>query len=134
MTHLFYVRFSGDEQGTVLERELKKIVRQDYTDSVCTEAAVEGIFEQLCRECQKLSELYPRCKAVRVRLDRPAYGGDGYRIYLDRKDNGCNCGNNALLYFRMLSAYFLHSDETLFSIADDHACEELSENLSVYNI
>lgn len=134
MTHLFYVRFSGDEQGTVLEREIKKIVRQDYDNSVCTEAAIECIFNKLCRSCKTLSELYPRCKEVKLRLEKPICSGHGYNIFLERKNDGCNSGNNALLHFRMLSAYFLHTDESLFSIADDHALMELSNDLSVYNI
>ena len=131
MTHLFYVRFSGDEQGTASERLLKDLVKQDYNNSVCTEAAVQGIYNKINKACKVLAEKFPRHKAVSVRLHRQGYD---YMIMLDRKNGGCNCGNCGLLYFRILSAYYMHADETLWSIADDRACCDLSDELQVYNI
>lgn len=133
MTHLFYVRFSGDEQGTVLERKLKEIVRQDYNNSVCTEAAVQGIYRKLCEDCKDLSETKQNCKPVRVRLFKDSYNYN-YRIELERPNGGCNYGNCSLLYFCILSAYYMHTDETLWSIADDNACRDWTDDLSVYNI
>lgn len=134
MTHLFYVRFGGDEQGTVLERMVKEIVRKEYDDSACTEAAIDGIYKKLCRDCKTLWEMHPRCKAVDLRLDKPAYRGDGYRIMLVRDNNGCNCGNDALLYFRMCSSYYLTSGETPYSVVDGRELFEFADGLCAYNI
>lgn len=134
MTHLFYVRFSGDEQGTVLERKLKELIKAEYDDSVCTEKAVECIFNRIVSQCDDLAELHPRCKRTHVYLKKPAYSGDGYRIFLERPNGGCNAGNSSLLYFRMVSSYFMAEHEGLWEIADGRTLLELRHGLNAYNI
>ena len=134
MTHLFYVRFSGDEQGTTLERKLKELIKAEYDDSVCTEKAVECIFNGLYRSVMIWQNFTRVASARTCTLKKPAYFGDGYRIFLERPNGGCNAGNSSLLYFRMVSSYFMEEHETLWEIADDRPLLELRHGLNAYNI
>lgn len=134
MTDLFYIRYVGGKCGTTLERKLKKFAKTEYGNSVCTENAIELIFNQIVVQCDYLSKLHPHCQRVRVSLEKPAELGGSYKIYVGRIFPYNNIFYSILLDFSMLNSFFMEEHEGLWDIINDHALLCFSNGLSAYEL
>jgi len=116
MKHLLIVTYSGDMQGTTLEKKLKDYVYNTFHNSVCSEDAAEAIAEDICKECNKLAEANPKCKKPEIELMSRAYSRDGYYIRIVSNDPN---RNNGLLHLTTAKTLYLTPYETLMSAIDD---------------
>ena len=116
MKHLLIVTYSGDMQGTTLEKKLKDYVFHEYRDSICSEWAAENIFDDIQKECNRLAEANPKCKKPVIKFKEPAYSGDGYEIRIDSIDPNKNTG---LLRMKLATTTYITRHETMTTAVDD---------------
>ena len=116
MKHVMFISWSGDYQGTAIERNLKDYVRGKFINNVCSEDAVEAIYKDILKERDRLCEIAPRCKRPEIVFVKPTYLSDGYAIRL--KDE-CGRGNRSMIQFKEARTMFILKDQTLFDAVED---------------
>lgn len=116
MKHLLIVTYSGDMQGTTLEKKLKDYVYREYRDSICSEDATKSIFEDIQEECDRLAEAHPKCKKPVIEFKEPAYSGAGYAIRMASIDPNKNSG---LLRIKPATTTYITPYETMNTAVDD---------------
>jgi len=116
MKHLLIVTYSGDMQGTTLEKKLKDYVYREYRDSICSEDATKSIFEDIQEECNRLAEAHPKCKKPVIEFKEPFYSGDGYAIRMASIDPNKNTG---LLRMKLATTTYITPYETMNTAVDD---------------
>lgn len=121
MKHLFVVTYSGDSQGTALERELKEYVRSTFDGVVCSVDALDAIFEDICKHCATIAKARPRCKVPQIEIVRLPYGKNCY-IHIKNEDANAN-RNTGLLQMRQASTLYITKYETVSSAVENNVTE-----------
>ena len=116
MKHVLYIQWTGDYQGTAIERKLKDYILQKYAGNVCSEDAAEAIYKDILEECNRLCEIAPRCKRPELIFSTPEYLSDGYSI---RFKDCCGLGNRSLISFKIARTMYITSGQTLFDAVED---------------
>ena len=116
MKHLLIVTYTGDQQGTKLERKLKEYVYSEYRDAICSEAAAIAIADDIKKMCEKLAAVNPKCKKPEVIFKTPAYSGDGYTIRMQSDDPN---KNTCLLSMKLATTTYITPYETMSTAVDD---------------
>ena len=113
---VMFISWTGDFQGTAIERKVKDYVYHKYKGQICSEAAVPAIYADVIRERDRLCEIAPRCKKPEIIFHKPDWVSKEYSFRLT-DDNGS--GNRGLLKFSFTKTLYIAKDEQLFDAVDD---------------
>ena len=116
MKHLLIITFSGDYQGTKLEKAIKNYAHDRYDHTVCTDEAADAIVADLRAELDRLAAENPKCRKPELMFYKGGIHADCYRLFF----RGGNADDNdGLLNFKISKRTYLTPYETLVSAVDD---------------
>lgn len=120
MKHLLIVTYSGDMQGTVLEKKLKDYVLGFFNNTLCSEDAAEDIVKEIRKTCDQLAASHPKCKKPEIEVHVPAYSGISYCVGIASDDPN---KNNGLLVMKPARTLYVTKHETVYRAVDNNLTE-----------
>lgn len=119
MKNLMIVKYSGDTQGTMLEKMLKHYVHKNFNNTICSEDAIEAIVEDIRKKCDRLAEENPRCKKPEIAKYMQVFN----KTYYLTIANVNPIDNNGLLQIIPANKFYISKHETLYSAIDNNLTE-----------